>query len=166
MKISLEKYNRHHWFEDKEGNVYGAMDDLPKDIDYFTYHCISANTYSEPVDAFTYHPEYLHENNTLYHMLLQWRWFYNFMFKRMKKRGDSRTFKRIYTGNVHYGNGDCIVAMVNSGDYTLPEAIYVYCNSCERCTNVLENKYLGQGYAEHSEEWERCNTSCEWCKDV
>lgn len=62
---------------------------------------------------------------------------------------------------------DVILGMVNSGDYTLEEAIGIYASSCERCTNVLAYKYTNgaDGYAEHSEEWEKCNTVCDFCKD-
>ena len=35
------------------------------------------------------------------------------------------------------GNEPVIMAMVNSGDYTLSEALVVYANACERCSNVL-----------------------------
>ena len=51
--------------------------------------------------------------------------------------------------------------------FTLGEAIIVYANDCERCMNVLCYKYLNgaEGYPEYSEEWKKCNTVCEWCKD-
>ena len=64
------------------------------------------------------------------------------------------------------GNQDLILAMVNSGDYTLKEAIAVLASACERCLNVLAYKYLNgaDGYAEHSEEWKKCNTVCDFCK--
>ena len=56
-------------------------------------------------------------------------------------------------------------AMVNSGDFTLEQAIYVYANSCERCMNSLLYKYLDgkDGYPEYSEEWKKCNTQCDFC---
>ena len=57
--------------------------------------------------------------------------------------------------------------MVNSGDFTLEQAIWVYANSCERCMNALCYKYLNgaDGYPEYSEEWKKCNTFCDFCKD-
>ena len=63
------------------------------------------------------------------------------------------------------GNQDVIMAMVNSGDYTLAEALVVFASACERCMNVLAYKYLdgSEGYAEHSAEWEKCNTKCDFC---
>jgi len=61
---------------------------------------------------------------------------------------------------------DLVLALVNSGDYTLSESIIISANSCERCMNALAYKYgLDWGYKEGSEEWEKCGTSCEFCKD-
>ena len=63
-------------------------------------------------------------------------------------------------------NEDVVLAMVNSGDYRLSEAIAVFGNACERCMNVLAYKYLGgkDGYEEYSEEWHKANTVCDFCK--
>ena len=169
MKIDLTELKRFHWFEDDEGNIYdGISPNLPKDIDRFIYKVVEPCKYSERLTIYTYHPEFLHENNQFYHAMLQFRWFYNFMYKRMKKRGDSMTFKDVATFNTTFNCGrDCIVAMVNSGDYKLDEAIYIYTHACERCMNVLEYKYSNgkEGYAEYSEEWKKCNTECDFCKD-
>lgn len=65
-------------------------------------------------------------------------------------------------------SGKCAVAMANSGDYTIEEALSILANACERCTNVLIFKYLnGQdGYQEFSEEWKKCNTVCDFCRDA
>ena len=171
MKINLEKYKKYHWFEDKEGNVYDAVgvEPLPDDKDYFIYHVIESCVYSETLIEYSYHPKHLHEDNSFYQAMLHFKWFRNYMFRKMKKRKDQMTFLDIATFNTTFNAGsDCIVAMVNSGDYTLGEAIYVYCHSCERCENVLERKYLGEeyGYEEYSEQWKNCNTECEWCKDA
>lgn len=64
------------------------------------------------------------------------------------------------------GNEDVVLAMVNSGDYRLSEAIAVFGNACERCMNVLAYKYLNgaDGYEEYSEEWHKTNTVCDFCK--
>lgn len=66
------------------------------------------------------------------------------------------------------GNSPVIIAMVQSGDYTLSEALAVYAHLCERCVNALIYKYLdgADGYPEYSDEWKRCNTVCECCKDM
>lgn len=169
MKIDLKKLHLHHWFEDEEGNVYEALsDNLPKNKNCFYYHSIFPCTYSENIDTYTYHPEYLHENNSFYQAMLHFKWFRKLMKRKMQKRGDSLTFRHCFSMNTSYGGTgqECIVAMVNSGDYTLEEAIYVYSNACERCMNVLLYKYLNgkDGYPEHSEEWKKCNTVCDWCK--
>lgn len=72
--------------------------------------------------------------------------------------------------NTHIGGGneDTIIAMVNSGDYTLSDAIAVYASSCERCMNVLTYKYSGgkDGYAEFSDEWKKANTVCDFCRGL
>jgi hypothetical protein len=59
-----------------------------------------------------------------------------------------------------------VLAMVNSGDYTLSEAIIIAARCCERCMNALAYKYgLDWGYEEYSEEWQKCGTSCKFCTD-
>ena len=74
----------------------------------------------------------------------------------------------LMTGNTHLGklSQECVVAMVNSGDYELDEALVVMATACERCGNVLIYKYLNgkDGYEEYSEEWKRANTICDFCK--
>ena len=68
--------------------------------------------------------------------------------------------------NLSRGTGRLAVAMVNSGDYDLYEALAVLAHCCERCCNVLWDKYLPgeDGYPEHSEEWEKANTICSFCE--
>lgn len=72
-----------------------------------------------------------------------------------------------FTTHIGRGNGRLIVAMVNSGDYDLYDAISIYARACERCTNVLWNKYLPgeDGYEEFSDEWKKANTVCDFCRD-
>jgi hypothetical protein len=69
---------------------------------------------------------------------------------------------------LNKGSEEVIVAMVNSGDYTLSEALAVYSNACERCANVLTYKYLNgkDGYPEFSEEWRKANTVCHFCEKI
>ncbi len=60
---------------------------------------------------------------------------------------------------------DLVLAMANSGDFTLPEAILASANSCERCMNSLAYQYdLKWGYEEYSQEWMESNTSCGFCE--
>lgn len=169
MNIDLSDLKRFNWFEDEQGNKYeGLIPNLPEEIDYFTYHVVEPCKFTEQLTSYTYHPEYLHENNSFYHAMLQFKWFYRLMYNRMKKRGDNKTFKNIASFNTTFNCGSrCIVAMVNSGDYTLAEAIYIYTHACERCMNVLEYKYSNgeEGYAEYSDEWKKCNTECSFCKE-
>lgn len=77
--------------------------------------------------------------------------------------------RKMFTGSTHIGRGntDLIMAMVNSGDYDLQDALLVLARSCERCGNVLTRKYLGggHGYEEYSADWFICGTSCQFCQD-
>lgn len=77
--------------------------------------------------------------------------------------------KPAMTWSTHIGGGnqDVILAMANSGDYTLAEAMALYASCCERCANVLAYKYLNgkDGYAEYSDEWNKCDTFCRYCKE-
>ena len=89
----------------------------------------------------------------------------------IKRHKDYKTFKHCFSTYISYGTKwgqKCIVAMVNSGDYTLEEAIYVFTHSCERCMNVLLHKYLNgeEGYPEYSDEWKKCNTVCHFCEEI
>ena len=84
------------------------------------------------------------------------------------RKWDAEGSREIFVGSTHIGgNGKLLVAMANSGDYTLTEAILAYSMACERCMNVLWNRYLPgeDGYAEYSEEWKKCGTSCQFCRD-
>lgn len=167
MKIDLTKLKMFSWFEDEEGNIYENTPSIGlPDKECFTYHVVDPCVYHHEIDTYCCHPEYLHENNKLYQALLHFKWFRRWMKKKHRKE---KTFKRMVTFNTGFRSDfsqRCIVAMVNSGDYTLAEAIYVYCNACERCMNVLLYKYLNgeDGYEEYSEEWKKCNTECDWCR--
>lgn len=168
MKVNLEKLKRFHWFEDEEGNIYDGISHNLPDKDYFTYHVIDPCVYTERIDSYTCHPQYEHENNPFYQAMLNFKWFNNMMRKKYRKHKTFRPLISFNTGFKGKFSQDCIVAMVNSGDYTLEEAIYVYCNACERCMNVLLYKYLDgkDGYVEFGEEWQKCNTVCDWCRNL
>lgn len=167
MNIDLTRLKMGHWFEDEDGNVYtGLSENLPKDKKYFTYHHIDPLTYTESVDSYTCHPEYEHENNSFYQAMLNFKWFRKLM---LKKYSNNKTFKPLLKSNTtYYAMQDVIIAMVNSGDYALDEAIYICATACERCSNVLAYKYLNgaDGYPEFSGQWYRCNTVCDFCQNL
>jgi len=61
---------------------------------------------------------------------------------------------------------DLALAMANSGDYKLSEAIIILASSCERCMNALGHKYgVDWGYPEESEEWQKAKTVCDYCSE-
>lgn len=85
------------------------------------------------------------------------------------RKWDAYGSRKVFESSVHLSNatGKLLVAMVNSGDYTLAEAILVYSKACERCANVLWHKYTQgkEGYEEYSEEWNKSNTNCIFCSE-
>ena len=146
MVIDKSKLKHGIWYEDKDGNY------IP-----------STESASAPKEAETCHVCFPLEIRTEHYRLHDYK---------NPDDGVSRTYHgsdRLLTTCCHIGGGNeaVIMAMVNSGDYTLSEALAVYANCCERCSNVLAYKYLNgaEGYAEHSPEWDKCGTVCDYCKD-
>lgn len=155
MNIDLSKL-KHFWFELEDGT---KVDKLPKDYKgYASYWSAFPCVFIEQMDSYIFHPNKWYEK-----LLLRIRPQLRYKWNVTK----GRTFKRACDFNNGFGGmSDVIVAMVNSGDYTLEQAIWICAKSCERCMNVLSDKYCGKdGYAEYSEEWRKCNTVCEFCKD-
>jgi len=153
MKINFEKLEKKFWFEDEDGNEVEKED--PKACIY--RRCFPLELH-ECIDEYCYHPK----NPIIKFICKKSRRFYKWISK-----GKTKTFKSIMDCRTTYRSGqECIVAMVNSGDFTLEQAIWVYANSCERCMNSLLHKYLNgkEGYEEYSEEWKRCNTKCDFCR--
>lgn len=70
-----------------------------------------------------------------------------------------------FGGGSTYPN-DLTTAMVRSNQFDVHRATLICAMSCERCLNVLYHEYMGDGhgYAEGSEEWNKCGTSCEFCE--
>lgn len=155
MNIDLSKF-KCFWFELEDGTV---VDEIPKDYDgYVSYWSAFPCQFTEDMYDYIYHPKKWYEKLLLRVMpQLQKKW----------NVTKGRTFKSVAGFNTTFnGMSDVIVAMVNSGDYTLEQAIWVCAKSCTRCMNVLSDKYLGRdGYAEHSEEWYECNTKCIFCEE-
>lgn len=138
MKISKDTLNRTTWYEDNNGEIIEFGDRVPEKAE---------------VVGLTYH--------TLFPLEITEHIFVVDADGNYKHLTDCNT-------NIGKGNEDVIIAMVNSGDYTLSEAIVLWSQSCERCMNVLAYKYLNgkDGYAERSEEWySACGTSCRFCSD-
>ena len=146
MKIDYEKMDKKFWFEDAEGNEVDK-DDPKAEYYHSGFPC-------------EYRPK-----NPIVKWLCKNDRFYNYMAKKYGK-----TFKPCFTMTTTFGakwSQECIVAMVNSGDFTLEHAMYVFANSYERCMNSLLYKYLDgkEGYEEYSEEWKKCGTVCDFCRD-
>lgn len=159
MKIDLTRM-RVSWWEDEEGNVLALEDDrLPTDEEkekYPYYHFEFPCQIHHRISHYGYHP------TGVQRFLIK----LPVIGKRLKKKL-GKTHRELGTFSTTFNAGsDCIVAMVNSGDYTLGQAIWIYTNSCERCMNALCYKYLDgkDGYEEYSEEWQKCNTECDFCR--
>ena len=155
MNIDLGKFKR-YWYELEDGT---KVDEVPKDYKgYVSYWSAFPCEFTEHMDSYIFHPSKWYEKLLLrIRPQLQDKW----------NITKGRTFKRTFDFTTTFnGMSDVIVAMVNSGDYTLEQAIWICATSCERCMNVLSDKYLGRdGYAEYSEEWHRCNTVCNFCEE-
>ena len=189
MKIDKTKLKIGLWYEDKDGNVVDYPEDEVtseriKELGITTYHT------SYPLEiAHTVHMFYDNKDTCRHPLKYRKRtggWikgikgckctkcgkekvgksYIPFVFMKWEDGADS--FK-LLTGHTHLGRGseELILAMVNSGDYTLSEAMCILGNCCERCLNVLSYKYLDgkDGYPEYSEEWKKTNTSCEFCEE-
>ena len=144
MKIDKNRLKLGIWYEGKNG-------------EYIPYD--GAN-FDPPKDAYTYHASFPLEVSEKIYIVRDENG------KIVDKPFNER---HLMTGTSSIGRCTCdvILAMANSGDYTLPEAIAVYSNACERCMNVLTYKYLNgkRGYPEYSEQWERCGTVCDFCRE-
>lgn len=167
MNINLEKLNKKHWFEDAFGKEILCPDNevesdavrrtIPDNEIVYYRRCFPLELHNQ-IDEYCYHPK---------NPVVKWLCRRSKLMYKIFSKGKDRTFKNIMDCTTTYGSGqECIVAMVNSGDYTLEQAIWVYANACERCMNVLLYKYLNgtDGYPEFSEEWHRANTVCDFCR--
>lgn len=74
--------------------------------------------------------------------------------------------KEVFSGESSFSD-DLVLALVESGNFTLDEAIIFAAEACERCTNSAANDYgLDWGYPEGSEDWEASKTSCDFCRHL
>lgn len=186
MNIDREKLKMGIWYEDKNGKMIKKTDDYSCDIPegVVTYHSCFPLEVTEKI----YKVHDKNEKSSCKHKRKWWekdnglikgykghtcaacgcsqlrKWWQP--WGRKWDYGTEATLLLEHHTGIGGGNQDLILAMVNSGDYTLKEAIAVLASACERCLNVLAYKYLNgaDGYAEHSEEWKKCNTVCDFCK--
>ena len=159
MKINKKDLDRFIWYEDRDGNIIEDDGSMKKD-DELTYHSCFPLEITEYMYSLKWMPETLLQKHL-------WR-IKPFRKIMEKKHKNDIQFHEMLRTNTHIGGGnqELIMAMVNSGDYTLNQALMLLANSCERCENVLAYKYLNgkDGYAEYSDEWKKCNTVCAFCK--
>ena len=155
MNIDLSKF-KVFWYELEDGT---QVDEVPKDYSgYVSYWSAFPCQFTEEMCNYVYYPKKWWEKLLLrIDPKLQGKW----------NVTKGRTYRSAFDFHTTYNAmSDVIVAMVNSGDYTLEQAIWICAKSCERCMNVLSDKYLGRnGYAEFSDEWHKCNTVCLFCEN-
>jgi len=166
MNINKADLNRFHWYEDENGNIIDIADDgstseVVRNGYGITYHSLFPLEITEHIDSYCWKPK-----TRLQKFLCKFKPLYRLL---EKKHHTEKTFNHLVDFNTHIGGGnqDVIMAMVNSGDYTLSQALVLWSQSCERCMNVLAYNYgCNDGYAEFSEEWKKCNTVCKFCEDI
>lgn len=61
-------------------------------------------------------------------------------------------------------NPKLAIAMVNSGDYTFDDAVQIIVDCCERCLNILYNKYLGQKNFSKWYLYDKWDRPCKFCE--
>lgn len=182
MKIDKEKHLKTLWYEDENGNVIPNDEELcePEGAVYqiSRFPRILTTTYlklikRDDVDKCKHPRKYIiptygwkdgiigRECKLCHGTQVKKKWHF------WPKKWDACGAREIFSGHSSWNNEKTILAMVNSGDFTLSEAIIVYAESCERCMNALIFKYTNgeDGYAEYSEEWQKCGTSCKFCDD-
>lgn len=184
MKIDKSKLKLGIWYEDEDGNIYRSDSFEKPDKRCTTYHvCFPLEVHEEIRGVYT--------NKCTCRHPLKYREITDGWIKGIKgckcnlcgkekvgkkyipfalmKWSDGASDYSIMTSSIHIGGGneDVILAMANSGDYTLSEAVCVFASACERCMNVLCYKYLNgkEEYEEFSEEWKKAGTVCDFCKD-
>lgn len=185
MNIDKNNLRLGIWYEDKDGNKYRSNGPEKPNESITSYHVCFPMEISERIEF------YYNNKDTCKHPLKSRKrttgWVKGIKGCKCQNCGKTKTGKSYIPfalmkweeGNEHHpvisrntclgtSSQDCVVAMVNSGDYKLDEALVIMATACERCMNVLEYKYLDgkEGYKEFSDEWKKANTECEFCKNI
>lgn len=188
MNIDKSKLKMGIWYEDPEGNVYRPADEEYLDSSpegYTTYHSLFPLEITEHVYTVNdrkkkaeckHKRKWWKKDRDLIkgykgHMCTrcgctQTRKWYE-PWGRNWDNGASVTPLIDFHTTIGGGNAAAIIGMVNSGDYTLSEALAVWASGCERCDNALAYKYTNgaDGYPEDSDEYRACNTCCDFCRN-
>jgi len=171
------------WYENEQGERYvppdlAAMtgpDDVPKEYKYQVSRFPTTvttnylkNISQEDVDACAHDAKYMKTDHGLIDGLEGRTCEYCGGYQ-SKKVGESWPEKLDAYGSksvMSMGSGcsdDLVLALVDKG-MKLAEAMIAAGGCCERCMNVLADECgLDWGYAEGSEDWEKCGTSCGLC---
>jgi len=176
MKIDKEKHLEILWCEDANGNVVSDENSGECIYQVSRFPQSLTTTYLKLINT----EEVEKCNHPRKYIVPTYGWIDGIVGRECKLCGGTQTKKQwhlwprkwgaygskeVFSCNSTWNNDEAILEMVNSGDFTLSEAIIVYATSCERCMNVLIHKYTNgeDGYAEYTEEWKECGTSCQFC---
>ena len=185
MKIDKSKLRLGMWYEDEEGNRFKCDDNLVRPTGAVSYHTqwpleVTENTYLFYKDGHSCrHPRKCVRRT--------FGWVSGVKGCKCDRCGSTKVGKKFipfafmkweiadgksyhaFSGTTHVSRAGerTILAMANSGDFTLGEAIITYANACERCMNALAYKYENgaDGYSEDSDEYKNCRTRCEFCSE-
>ena len=171
------------WFEDKDGNCIGEPDfksepTVPNNTKYqvsrfpneLTTRCVKL-IHQEDVDKCNHPKKHIRKTDGWVDGILgrECTLCGGTQNRRVKnpwpEKWEGSNSHEVYSGTSSWPE-DLALAIANSDDYfSLSEAIIIAATSCERCMNALASEYgLDWGYEEGSEEWEKTNTSCQFCK--
>lgn len=186
MHVDKAKLKSGLWYEDKDGNVLecGPYEMRPEGA--VTYHTRYPFNITENIYRFHEDPKTCKHRKCDIQRTSGWAPGYKgckcnrcgstklgksyvpFMFMKWREPVSGSSYHAI-SFHTHVGkdNEGIILAMANSGDYTLGEAVITYATACERCMNALAWIYTHgeEGYAPDSEEYKKCNTVCDFCRE-
>lgn len=157
---TMKKKISYSHFEDEDGNIIERDENDARRPDF---DCVYVHGY--PTTYIEHFDRYCRRFTKKQKMLMRLPIFGK-MFRKKYEKSTPRTFNRMFSANDGWPE-EVALAMANSGDYKLREAIWVLAHCCERCMNVLAYKYLDgkDGYEYESEEYNKGNTACIYCRD-